>query len=93
MLNGFISLLERIVVSIELDSAFGKRTLRHSVSRNQITAASIWRQMTSVMTSNRRREVIFLVFSPSIFKIASIKPTLHYKKVVPIAKINCVMRL
>ena len=89
VLNGFISPLEKIVVTIELDSAIGKRTVWHSTSRNQITAASIWRQMTS----NRWRDVIFLVFGPSIFKIPSIKPTLHCKKVVPIAKVNFVMRL
>ena len=38
MLNGLISLLARIVVSIELDSAVGKRIVRQSASRKQITS-------------------------------------------------------
>ena len=38
MLSGLISLLARIVVSIELDSAVGKRIVRQSASRKQITS-------------------------------------------------------
>ena len=40
---------------------------------------AFWRQITSVMTSNRWCDVIFLAFGPSIFKIPSTKPTLIMK--------------